>query len=119
MHALIIEQDLWITLMIEDVLRDLGYSSFAHASSPEAAGAAVAERCPDLITSDIRLGAGTCTAAVQAICTGRTIPVVFVTATPWEVRQHDSDAIVVAKPFGGDTLKRGVARATAGNGAGL
>lgn len=119
MHALIIEQDMWITLMIEDVLRDLGYSSFAHASSPEAAAAAAAERCPDLITSDIRLGAGTGIEAVRAICTARTIPVVFVTATPWEVRQQDPSAIVVAKPFGGDMLKRGVARATAGNGPGL
>jgi CheY-like chemotaxis protein len=113
MHALIIEQDMWIILMIEDVLRDLGYTGFAHASSPEAAIAAATERCPDLITSDIRLGAGTGIEAVRQICSARAIPVVFVTATPWEVRRYDSSAIVVAKPFDNVMLKQGVSRATA------
>jgi hypothetical protein len=34
MHALIIEQDAWIVLMIEDALRALGYTSFDVADSP-------------------------------------------------------------------------------------
>lgn len=113
MHALIIEQDTWIILMIEDALRDVGYTSFAFASSWQAAIAAANERCPDLITADIRLGAGTGVEAVRRICSERAIPVVFVTATPWEVREIDSSAIVVPKPFGQDMLKQGVARATA------
>ena len=113
MHALIIEQDMWIILMIEDALRDIGYTSFAFASSPEEAITAAGVRCPDLITSDIRLGAGTGIDAVRQICSGMTIPVVFVTSTPWEVREIDSVAVVVPKPFGQDMLKQGVARATA------
>ena len=115
MHALIIEQDMWIVLMIEDVLRDLGYTSFAVASSPEAAIAAATMRCPDLITSDIRLDVGTGIEAVRQICSAKAIPVVFVTATPWEVRQINASAVVVPKPFGAETLKQGVARAAAAN----
>jgi hypothetical protein len=40
-------------------------------------------------------------------------PVVFLTATPWEVREVDARVIMVPKPFGQDSLKQGVARATA------
>ena len=117
MHALIIEQDTWITLMIEDALRELGYTNFAFASSSEAAIAAANVRCPDLITSDIRFGDGAGIEAVRQICSEKAIPVVFVTSTPWEVRAIDLDAIVVPKPFGEETLKRGVAQATAALGA--
>jgi two-component system, response regulator PdtaR len=112
MHALIIEQDMWIILMIEDVLRELGYTSFAFASSREAAVAAASARCPDLITSDIRLGASSGVEAVRQICSAKPVPVVFVTATPWEVRDRDSTAVIVPKPFGHETLKAGVTRAT-------
>ena len=111
MHALIIEQDLWIILMIEDVLRDLGYSSFASASSPREAVASADRRCPDLITSDLRLDSGTGIDAVRHICSSAPVPVVFITATPWEVKDRVNEAAVVAKPFGRDSLKAGVARA--------
>jgi CheY-like chemotaxis protein len=112
MHALIIEQDSWIILMIEDVLRELGYTSFTFASTPEAALAAANARCPDLITSDIRLGASSGVEAIRQICSAKPIPVVFVTATPWEVREYDARAVVVPKPFGPAALKVGVNRAT-------
>ena len=112
MHALIIEQDTWITLMIEDVLRDLGYVSIASASSPDEAIAAARVRCPDLITSEIRFGGGVGIEAVRQICSGRPIPVVFITSTPWEVRAIDPGAIVVPKPFSEDMLMRGVRGAT-------
>jgi DNA-binding response OmpR family regulator len=112
MHALIIEQDTWIILMIEDVLREIGYSSFAVAGTAESAIAAASLRCPDLITSDIRLGSGLGVDAVREICSARAIPVVFVTSTPWEARRFDPAAVVVPKPFGQNMLKEGIARAT-------
>jgi CheY-like chemotaxis protein len=114
MHALIIEQDFWVFLMIEDVLRELGYTSFSFVSSWPAAIAASEEKCPDLVTSDIRLGAGDGIATVHHICSTKAIPVVFVTATPWEVREADPAAIVVPKPFGRASLKLGVRQATVG-----
>ena len=112
MHALIIEQDAWIVFMIEDVLRELGYTSFAAASSREAAVAAASRHCPDLITSDIRLGGSSGVDAVRQICSDKPIPVVFVTATPWEIREMDDRAVIVPKPFGHAALKDGVTRAT-------
>jgi DNA-binding response OmpR family regulator len=117
MHALIIEQDVWVILMIEDVLRDLGYTSLSVAMSWHDAEASAHERCPDLVTSDIRLGSGLGTDVLREICAERTIPLVYVTETPWEVRDVDADAVVVAKPFGEDSLRCGIGRAT-GAGAG-
>lgn len=113
MHALIIEQDTWVVFMIEDVLRELGYTSFSVASSREAAIEAANARCPDLITSDIRLGASSGVEAVRQICSDKPVPVVFVTATPWEIRESDSRAVVVPKPFAPATLKEGISRAAA------
>jgi DNA-binding response OmpR family regulator len=113
MHALIIEQDSWIIMMIEDALRDLGYTSFDFASSTAVAVAAAHSCRPDLITSEIRLGGESGIDAVEQICAATAIPVLFVTATPWEVRGCHPDAVVVPKPFGDAMLKRGVARAAA------
>ena len=112
MHALILEQDSWIILMIEDVLRELGFTSFAHASSHQAAVAAAHSCCPDLITADLRLDTSSGIEAIREICTHARIPVVFVTATPWEVRALDATAVVVAKPFAGRALSEAVARVT-------
>lgn len=113
MHALIIEQDTWIILMIEDALRALGYTSFDLSYSPQEAVTAARHRPPDLITSDLRFGAGSGVDAVREICASHATPVVFVTATPWEVREIDPDATIVPKPFCQDALQEGVARALA------
>lgn len=112
MHALIIEQDVWVIVMIEDVLRELGYTSFDSAASVEAAILSAERHCPDLITSDLRLDSGTGIDAVRHICSSAPIPVVFITATPWEVKGRVKAAAIVPKPFGRDSLKAGVARAT-------
>ena len=113
MHALIVERDAWIVLMIEDALRELGYTSFAFATSAEEAVEAAAERCPDLITSDIRLGAGNGLDAVQTICSAKPIPVVFVTTTGWEARERNPRSIIVQKPFQPSDLKGAVMAAKA------
>lgn len=108
MHALIIEQDAWIVLMIEDALRELGYMSFAVATSFDEAVQAAEKQCPDLITSDIRLGSDNGLDAVQAICSERPLPVVFITATGWEARERDPNLTVVRKPFQPSDLKGAV-----------
>lgn len=98
MHALIIEDEPIIALLIEDQLRALGYTSVDFAVTEAEAVAAAARRCPDLITSDVRLSEGCGIAAVESICGGRGIPVVFITATARDVRERLADAVVVAKP---------------------
>jgi CheY-like chemotaxis protein len=58
MHALIIEDEPLIAMLIEDILRTCGYSSFAFAATVDDAVAAATSRCPDLITSDVELKPG-------------------------------------------------------------
>ncbi|HEX8214439.1 MAG TPA: response regulator [Allosphingosinicella sp.] len=111
MRALIIEQEALIACSIEDALRDIGFTSFDFACTVEDAVRVARRSCPDLITSDVRLGAGTGIDAVQAICAEKPIAVVFITATAWEVRQRLAGAVVVQKPFGSGDLKRAVATA--------
>jgi two-component system, response regulator PdtaR len=113
MHALIIEDEPIIAMLIEDHLRSLGYTSVDFAVTEAEAVAAARRRCPDLITSDVRLPEGCGIAAVESICSGRQIPVVFITATAGEVRARLSEAIVVAKPFGPSHLREAIAAATA------
>lgn len=99
MHALIIEDEPFIALMIEDHLRRLGFTSFDFAETEAEAVTAARSRCPDLVTSDVRLPQGCGIAAVDAICGSKRIPVIFITASAWEVRQSSRDAIIVRKPI--------------------
>lgn len=99
MHVLIIEDHPIIALLIEEHLRLFGCDSFDFAETEAAAVAAARARYPDLITSDVRLPQGSGISAVETICRGRHIPVVFITATGWEVRERIGDAVIVPKPF--------------------
>lgn len=110
-HALIIEDHPIVALLIEEHLRGFGYVSFDVAATEADAVAAARARCPDLLTSDVRLAEGCGIAAVAAICGGRRIPVVFITATAWEVRERVEGAIVVPKPFAAADLERALAAA--------
>jgi len=99
-------------MLIEDQLRARGYTSFAFAVTEADAVAAAGAQRPDLITADMRLPQGCGMAAVEAICGARPIPVVFITATAWEVRERLRDAVIVAKPFGSAHLDAALAAAT-------
>lgn len=104
MHALIIEDEFLIAMSIEDILRDCGFSSFDLSISADAAVAAAARTCPDLITADVELKPGCGIAAVQSICSGRPIPVIFITGTPGEVTIRMPGHALVEKPFGAEGL---------------
>ena len=112
MHALIIEDEALISLAIEAVLRENGYSSFDLASSLDAAMAAANRRCPDLITADVRLAPGNGIDAVESICSQKTIPVVFITGTATEVRDRCPSYVVVNKPFAPSDVAEAVRRVT-------
>jgi DNA-binding response OmpR family regulator len=99
MHGLIIEQDAWVVLMIAVALDEAGYTSFDVAATNAEAIAMAEKRCPDLITSDVRLGGSCGIQTVRSICSGRYIPVVFVTSTGWEVRKQSEELAFVQKPF--------------------
>ena len=111
MHALIIEDEYLTALMIEDRLRDLGFTSFDFALDEEEAVAAASNRCPDLITSDVQLGRGCGIDAVQRICNAKPIPVLYITAIGSAVRERCPAAVVIQKPFGTADLCAGIALA--------
>lgn len=111
MHALILEDQFLIAALIEDVLRNLGYTSFDIVDREDEAIGAAEERCPDLITADHRLTDGTGVNAVRVICAARPIPVVFITEYRAEVRRLVPDAVLIGKPFGEFVLREAVEQA--------
>jgi len=105
MHALIIEDESLIAMAIEDALRACGFTSFIIAVSADEAAAAADLRCPDLITADVELRPGCGITAVQAICSGHPIPVLFITGSPNEVRIRMPGHALVEKPFSATHIK--------------
>lgn len=112
-HALIIEDELLIAFAVEDALSQLGYATFAIATSMAQAIEAAERQCPDLIVADHHITDGTGTEAVQSICSEKQIPVVFVTGSEAEVRAQLPDALIVAKPFTLSQLHENVSAALA------
>lgn len=98
MHALIIEHDAIIAMMIEQCLNDLGYRTRDIVGSVAAAIKAAELRCPDLITSDSRFDDGSGVEAVSKICSAHAIPAVFIVGDPFEI-QHCPEACILEKPF--------------------
>jgi DNA-binding response OmpR family regulator len=99
MHALIIEDESLIAMAIEDALRGCGFTSFDVAVSAEEAITAAAIKCPDLITADVELTPGCGITAVQSICSEQTVPVIFITGSPGEVRIRMPGHALIEKPF--------------------
>ena len=113
MHALIIEPQALTAFMIEDALRDVGYSSIAFATGEEEAVSAARSCPPDLVTAAVQLSAGCGIAAVETICVGAEPTIVFITQSVGEVRRRMRDATIVRKPFGTADLLAAVTAASA------
>lgn len=111
MHALIIEDESMIAMAIEDILRNLGFITFDFASSPEMAIEAAAQRCPDLITSDVQLKPGCGISAVITICESVAIPVIFITGNVDDVKRRIPTCRALGKPFSADQLSSEVVAA--------
>ena len=108
MHALIIEDEFLTAQLIEDRLRDLGFTSFSFAMDEAQAVAEASRRCPDLITSDVQLADGCGIDAVQRICGEKPIPVLYITGSAALIRERCPWAVIIQKPFGIADLSNGV-----------
>jgi DNA-binding response OmpR family regulator len=108
MHALIVEDEAVIAMIIEEILRDCGFTSFDIAATCDEAIAAAGRKCPDLISADAELTPGSGIDAVSAICCGLTIPVIFITGSPVDVRRSFPRHPLVLKPFTPRDVKRAV-----------
>lgn len=104
MHALIIEPQVFTSLIIEDALREAGYTSVTHATTEEEAIAAAEREPPQIITAAVKLDHGNGVKAVEAIRSKHRAPVLFITQRVAEVPAEDPDLLVVRKPFRFDDL---------------
>jgi CheY-like chemotaxis protein len=110
-HVLIIEDEPFLAMTIQEVLEDEGATSFDIAVTQADAVASAVEKRPDLITSDVRLIEGTGPAAVQEIHRRiGEVPVIFISATPEECRPCNPPGIVLGKPLRLDALERAFRR---------
>lgn len=103
MHAFIIEDDYLISRSIQDMLSDLGFTSFSFARSEDAAIAGAAGERFDLITADVRLLPGDGVRAAEAIRGRRETPLVFITGYADELRERLGETLprapIVQKPI--------------------
>jgi DNA-binding response OmpR family regulator len=107
-HALIIEDNWLIAMMIERQLEEQGFLSVTIARSQEEAISAAQERCPDFITVDDWLDEGSGVDAIRHICRDMAIPVVFITASPEDIAARIPDAVVVPKPIPPGAMRAGI-----------
>ena len=107
-HALVIEDQFVIATLIEDELRELGYTSIDIVDREQQAVEVAKLRCPDLITADDKLTDGSGVVAVQEICANQVIPVVFIVGDPDKLVPPVPFAAVVPKPFGGTKLRQAI-----------
>jgi DNA-binding response OmpR family regulator len=113
MHALIIEDEFLIAMLIEEELRELGFTSFDIVDREDGAVQAAAIRCPDLITADENLASGSGIIAVQRICEHLVVPVIFTIGGTVPAELPVPFSIVLPKPFGGAGLREAVAEVRA------
>lgn len=99
-HVLIIEDEPLVAMTIQDILAGEGATSFATASTEQAAVAAADQHEPGVITSDVKLLEGTGPGAVTEIHKRLgPIPVIFVTGTPDQCTPCNPPGSIVSKPF--------------------
>jgi DNA-binding response OmpR family regulator len=113
MRALIIEPQIFTSFMIEDALRDAGFTSIELATTEEEAVASAEARPPDLVTAAVELERGSGIKAVERIRAKLKVPVLFITQQIGRVRGSDPKAPVVKKPFAAAHLPPAIAAAKA------
>jgi DNA-binding response OmpR family regulator len=111
MRALIIEPQIFTSFMIEDALKDAGYSSVSFATTEEEAIASAQAYPPDLVTVAVRLASGSGIRAVEHIRMNAEPGVLYITQRVGEVQTEDPDALIVKKPFTAAQLPPAIAAA--------
>ncbi|MGY2733610.1 response regulator [Sphingomonas sp. UYP23] len=98
-HVLIIEDEPFIAMDLQQLLEGEGATSFDFADSEDDAVASALARRPDIITSDVKLSRGTGPHAITSIL-GQLgdIPVIFITGTPNDCRPCAPPGVVLSKP---------------------
>lgn len=114
MRALIIEPQIFTSFMIEDALRDAGFTSIELATTEEEAVASAEADPPDLVTAAVELDGGSGLRAVERIRKKFDVPVVYITQHIRQAMARDPRAPVVKKPFAAAHLPPAIAAAKGG-----
>lgn len=112
LHALIIEDEALVSLMLESHLRRLGFTSFDYAYGEDEAVAMARRRWPDLLLVDLRLGQGDGLSALRRLAKMGRVAAVFATGAP-DSLPPDMGFPVVCKPIDDLDLRGAVKRAFA------
>lgn len=87
-------------MLVEQILKDEGATSFAFADTQAGAIAAALAHPPDVITSDVKLLRGTGPLAISAIYEKLgEVPVIFLTGTPADCKPCEPPGRVLCKPI--------------------
>lgn len=108
MHALIIEPQALLQIMMKDELMQLGFTSFDSAATMKGALAAAERRSPDLITASLRLMDGNGIDAVDVICSSQPIPTIYIVSNPQEAREELNDGVFIIKPRSKVALRKAI-----------
>jgi two-component system, response regulator PdtaR len=113
LKVLIVEDEIFIGMLIEETLKDLGYDVCGVVNTENAA-VLLAEQCqPDFLIVDAGLSYGSGISAVETILAKRDIPHIFVTGDRRGVQSLRPDAIILEKPFFAPDLVAAIAQALA------
>jgi DNA-binding response OmpR family regulator len=111
MRALIVEPQVFTSFMIEDALKEAGFSSVSLATSEEEAIALAEADPPDLVTAAVQLRSGNGISAVRRIRTKADPAVLYITQRVVDVQGQEPDALIVRKPFLASLLVSAIAEA--------
>ncbi len=113
-HALIIEDEILVGMGVQSMLADIGFSSFAFASTATQALQQARLRRPDLVTADLGLLDGDGLAACRALQKEfGPLPVIFLTGQAADL-DKEPGLTVVAKPFTAADIATAYATVSAG-----
>ena len=103
-RILIVEDEPFIALMIEEMIEELGYQVAGTAHTMAIAGQEFAKRNYDLVLLDLNMG-GQYHAATADHLLGWNVPFAFVTGYDYLVEPRHQDIPVLQKPFELDDLR--------------
>lgn len=110
-HALIIDDNMIISRAIRTRLFSLGFDSFDHVWTEEAALAATERKIPAMIVVGDAIGQGSGVQVARKIAEQTGAPVLMVSGSPWRARQHLAQASSFKGPFLLNEIEEAVALA--------
>ncbi len=99
-HVLIVEDDMLVAMLVEDMVRDLGYEVIGPASTVKEAMLLIEQRPIDCAILDINLGRGVVSAPIAQELGCRDIPFIFASGYgSQDATEGAGGTLVLNKPY--------------------